>query len=81
VIHVQRVGVEDQYIFTGGSEILAPGGEVIVRALLFEEAIVSAEVDVDAQLRWNRSVSPRALAEDVDLVRRELDRIGKEVYR
>jgi predicted amidohydrolase len=80
VFHVQRVGVEDQYIFSGGSQILAPGGEVLLEAPLFDEAIVSAEIDPAAVLRPHRSANPRALAEDVDLVRRELERIGSAVY-
>jgi predicted amidohydrolase len=81
VFHVQRVGVEDQYIFSGGSEIVAPGGEPLARLPLFDEAVVTVDLDLAEMSRWCRSVSPRALAEDVDLVRSELARIERGVYR
>lgn len=81
VFHVQRVGVEDQYVFTGGSEILAPGGEPLVQAPLFDEALLSVELDPAALSRRQRSVLPREPAGDVELVRRELARIAREVYR
>lgn len=81
VFHVQRVGVEDQYIFSGASEVLAPSGEVLLRAPLFDEAVLSVDLEPAELLRRQRSVQPRALAEDVELVRRELARIGGEVYR
>ena len=80
VFHCQRVGVEDSYIFTGGSEVLAPGGEPLARAALFEEELLDVEVDVDARLRWHRSISPFTMADDIDIVRRELERIEREAF-
>ncbi|MBI5832927.1 MAG: carbon-nitrogen hydrolase [Armatimonadetes bacterium] len=81
VVHVQRVGVEDQYIFTGGSEIVTPSGDTLLAAPLFDEAILSVEIDTELWLRAHRASSPRALGESVHVVRRELERIGSEVYR
>lgn len=81
LLHCQRVGVEDSYIFTGGSEVLAPGGEPLARAPLFEETMLDVEVDLEDALRWHRSLSPFTMADDVDIVRRELARIEQEAMR
>lgn len=81
VLHVQRVGVEDSYIFTGGSEIIAPDGELLCRAPLFDEAIVSAEFDLTEHLRWHRSLRPLALSEDFHVLRQEMDRVAHGMYR
>ena len=80
VVHVQRVGVEDQYIFTGGSEIVTPSGDALAQAPLFEETLLTAEVDLELWLRAHRASAPRALGESVHVVRRELERICREVY-
>ncbi len=81
LLHCQRVGVEDSYIFTGGSEVLAPGGEPLARAPLFEETLLEVELNLADTLRWHRSVSPFTMADDLDLVRRELARIEQEAFR
>ncbi|NUQ00251.1 MAG: carbon-nitrogen hydrolase [Armatimonadetes bacterium] len=81
LLHCQRVGVEDSYVFTGGSEVLAPGGEVLARAPLFAEQLLSAELDIDSLVRWHRSVSPFTMADDLDVVRRELERVSVEAFR
>lgn len=80
VLHVQRVGVEDSYIFSGGSEIVLPTGHVCARAPLFDEHLLTAELDLAAELRWHRSSAPMDLADDFDLVRRELHRIAAEAF-
>lgn len=81
LLHCQRVGVEDSYIFTGGSEVLAPGGEVLARAAMFDEELLEVELDVADSVRWHRSVSPVTTSEDLEVVRRELDRVVAEAFR
>jgi len=81
ILHCQRVGVEDSYIFTGGSEVIAPGGESLAKAPLFDETLLEVELDLSATLRWHRSLSPFTMADDIDLVRRELARIEQEAFR
>lgn len=81
VIHVQRVGVEDSYVFTGGSEVVAPGGESLAAAPLFDEALLEVELDPPALLRWQRSAQPSDVPYQADLVQRELRRIIAEADR
>jgi predicted amidohydrolase len=47
---VNRVGVEDGVNFWGGSEIVAPGGEIIKRASFFDEDLVYADINPNAVL-------------------------------
>ncbi len=76
VVVAQRVGVEDGFVFSGGSEILGPGGEVLARAPLFEEAFLSCDVDLDGMFQERRTVMPRGAMVDYDRLVRELGRIG-----
>ncbi|MCC7495540.1 MAG: hypothetical protein IT204_24535 [Fimbriimonadaceae bacterium] len=81
VFHCQRVGVEDSYIFTGGSEVLAPGGEPLARAPLFDEDCLTVELDPGDLVRWHRSLRPFSMADGLEVVRRELDRAAAEAWR
>jgi predicted amidohydrolase len=76
VLYVNRVGVEDGISFWGGSLALAPDGRELAAAPLFDEALVVAEVDVDA-LRRARLKLPVLRDERADLVRRELARAAR----
>lgn len=81
VFHCQRVGVEDSYVFTGGSEVLGPSGEPLARAALFDEELLTVELNPSELVRWQRSVSPFSMHEDLDIVQRELERVRQEVQR
>jgi predicted amidohydrolase len=74
VFYANRVGFEDGVGFWGGSEIVGPDGEVLVKAPYYEAAMVCAEVDL-AAARRRRIVAPVLRDEDLDLTARELDRI------
>ncbi len=63
VIFVNRVGVEDGVNFWGGSEVVAPSGETLVRGKFFEEDFVIAEID-PAQVRHAREYSRHFLDDD-----------------
>lgn len=80
MFHVQRVGVEDSYIFSGGSEVVLPNGEPLARAPLFDEHLLTVELDLEGELRWLRSTQPLGLGTDAEVVRRELARILAEAF-
>jgi NAD+ synthase (glutamine-hydrolysing) len=45
IAYVNQVGGNDSLLFDGGSMLLSPGGEVVARAPLFEEALLVAGSD------------------------------------
>ncbi len=77
IVFSNRVGVEDGVTFWGGSQIVAPNGEIIVQGMLFEEDIIFAEIDPN-NLRRARRFSRHFLDDDSQLVITELRRIRKE---
>lgn len=74
VIHTNRTGFEDGVTFWGGATIYGPEGNLIVQGPYYEEALVTAELDLN-QLRRARVRLPLLRDERVGLTRRELDRI------
>jgi predicted amidohydrolase len=77
VLYCNRVGYEDGVNFWGGSESVAPSGEVTVRGNMLEEDLVLARVDEGA-LRRERIFSPMMRDESLAVTLQELRRIGKE---
>ena len=75
LVFCNRVGFEDGVNFWGGSQVVAPGGDVIASGKLFEEGLILADLDDDA-VRRARRFSRHFLDEDPHLVLRELDRIA-----
>jgi len=81
VVYSNRVGVEDGVAFWGGSEIISPAGETIVKAAYYDADYASAVLAEDA-VRRRRIVSPIVRDEDLDLTINELSRIrGRAVER
>lgn len=74
VVHCNRVGYEDGVNFWGGSEVVGPDGECLVRAPDFDEALVTADLK-DAELRRQRTRLPLRRDGNVELVSREYRRI------
>jgi predicted amidohydrolase len=74
----QRVGVEDGFVFVGGSEIIAPGGEALTAASLFEETQTVCDVNLKALIRENRIALPDGALEDISRLQREIIRIERE---
>ncbi|MCX6136533.1 MAG: hypothetical protein NTV54_03445, partial [Ignavibacteriales bacterium] len=54
VVFSNRVGIEDGVSFWGGSNIIAPSGDVIAAAPLFEEALITAVIDENEVRRSRR---------------------------
>jgi predicted amidohydrolase len=76
VMFCNRVGYEDGVNFWGGSEVVAPNGEVVAQAKMFDEDIVFAEIK-ENDIRRARRFSRHFLDDDIHLVRRELARIAR----
>jgi predicted amidohydrolase len=74
VIYANRAGFEDGVNFWGGSEIVSPGGEVIVQAPYHKEDLVVASVDSET-VRRERIASPMLRDERIDVTLDELKRI------
>mgnify|MGYP001214700221 FL=1 len=72
--YANRVGFEDGVGFWGGSEILAPSGEVLARARYYEPDMIVAEI-VPAAARRKRIAAPMLRDENLDLTINELMRI------
>lgn len=77
VFYCNRVGYEDGINFWGGSEVIAPSGEVAVRGAILDEDFVLAKVDEGA-LRRERIFSPMMRDENMALTVKELRRIERD---
>ncbi|NJL95517.1 MAG: carbon-nitrogen hydrolase [Anaerolineae bacterium] len=74
VIQVNRVGYEDGLVFTGGSTVVDPEGDIVAQAPYFEAALLLHPLDLN-QLRRTRSRLPLLRDERPEIVLRELQRI------
>jgi predicted amidohydrolase len=74
IINCNRVGYEDGIGFGGGSNIIDPDGEVVLRCPDFEEAVLLHTIDLN-QLRRTRSRLPLLRDERPDIMLRELNRL------
>lgn len=81
VLHCQRVGVEEGLIYPGGSVVVAPTGELLAEAALFDEELLSVDLAVNELLKWQPGRLVANPAAEVDLLRRELARIVAEEGR
>lgn len=74
VIHANRTGFEDGVTFWGGSTIYDPDGNRLAKGPYYEEALVTARLDLN-QLRRSRVRLPLLRDERVELTMRELNRV------
>ena len=77
VIHANRVGVEGDGAFWGGSTVYGPDAALLAEGPCHEEALVVATLDSDA-LRAARLRLPLLRDERPDLTLRELERIAHD---
>ena len=79
VVYANRVGYEDGLNFGGGSAVFDPFGREAGRLPALEPglAVVSLEAEV---LRRARTAYPLLRDENLDLVRRELERVARRRY-
>jgi predicted amidohydrolase len=76
VVYSNRSGNEDGIAFWGGSCVIGPDGRTVASAPQFEDALIFADIDMDA-LRRARIGLPTLRDEQSELVRHELGRIAK----
>jgi len=74
LIYGNRVGFEDGVGFWGGSELLDPSGQRVIKAKYYDEDFIVGEVALEA-VRRNRTMAPLLRDEDLDLTINELMRI------
>jgi predicted amidohydrolase len=74
MIYGNRTGFEDGVGFWGGSEIVDPFGERVVKGKYYEEDFISGEIGFEAARR-KRTMAPLLRDEDLDLTINELVRI------
>ena len=77
VIFCNRVGVDESISFWGGSEVIAPNGQALFSAPLFDEGLFTVDVPL-ADLRRERLSLPLLRDERPELQVRELSRIVAE---
>jgi predicted amidohydrolase len=74
VIYVNRVGVEEEITFWGGSQVLDPSGQVVFRAANHDEGLHAVEIDIE-RVRQERARLPLLRDERPEFVRRQLERL------
>ncbi|HEX5239403.1 MAG TPA: nitrilase-related carbon-nitrogen hydrolase [Candidatus Limnocylindrales bacterium] len=74
VVFCNRVGVDESVTFWGGSEVLAPSGEPLLAAPLFEEGLYTVDVELE-DVRRERIGLPLLRDERLELQARELGRL------
>ncbi|MEA2549807.1 MAG: hypothetical protein QOE42_2405 [Chloroflexota bacterium] len=77
VVFCNRVGVDESISFWGGSEVIAPNGQALFSAPLFEAGLYLVDVPL-ADLRRERLTLPLLRDERPELQVRELSRIVAE---
>lgn len=74
MIYGNRCGFEDGVGFWGGSEVVDPFGQRLIKAKYYEEDFIVADVALES-VRRKRTMSPLLRDEDIDLTINELMRI------
>ncbi|HET7326935.1 MAG TPA: nitrilase-related carbon-nitrogen hydrolase [Nocardioidaceae bacterium] len=77
VVFVNRVGVEGDLRFWGGSHLVDPWGNVVAGATEGTEDLVTVEVDIDDVRRRRRDI-PLVKEARLGLIRREVERLLDE---
>ena len=77
VIFVNRVGQQDSLVFWGYSHVVDPWGTVVAEGPLHEEALITADIDLDNVRRRRREV-PLVKEARLALLAKELNRLAEE---
>lgn len=77
VVFVNRVGVEDELNFWGGSHVVDPWGHVIAQAAEYEEELLTVDMDI-AEVRRRRRSIPLVKDARLGMIQREVTRLVEE---
>jgi predicted amidohydrolase len=77
VVFCNRVGVDESISFWGGSEVIAPSGQPVFSAPMFDEGLFFADIAL-ADVRRERIALPLLRDERLELQLRELSRVIAE---
>ena len=77
VVFCNRVGVDESISFWGGSEVIAPSGQAVFSAPLYDEGLFTVDIAL-ADIRRERIALPLLRDERPELQVRELRRIVAE---
>ncbi len=77
VVFCNRVGVDESISFWGGSEVIAPSGQAVLSAPLYDEGLFTVDIAL-ADIRRERIALPLLRDERPELVLREFERIVAE---
>jgi predicted amidohydrolase len=77
VVFCNRVGVDESISFWGGSEVIAPSGQAVFSAPLYDEGLFVVEIS-PADIRRERIALPLLRDERLELQVRELQRVVAE---
>jgi predicted amidohydrolase len=79
VLYCNRTGFEDGINFWGGSEIISPSGEQVIKALYIQEDFIHTTLN-DRAIRRERIITPLIRDEQLHLTIQELERIYRERF-
>ncbi len=79
VVYVNRVGFDDGLGFFGGSFVGTPSGKKLASGDLFEEALTFADIDME-EIFKKRQTFPLLREEDLNIIKKNLDRILEDSY-
>ena len=77
IVFCNRVGVDETISFWGGSEVIAPSGDALLSAPLYDEGLYTVDVEL-GDIRRERISLPLLRDERPELTLRELERIVAE---
>ncbi len=77
IVFVNRSGVEEGVSFWGGSAVYSPGGNKVIEAKYYDEDIIFYDIDENEIVNY-RIKAPFMKNENIELVKRELERILNE---
>ncbi len=77
VVFVNRVGVEGELTFWGGSHVIDPWGQIVYEAPFDEPAVVTVELELEAVRRRRREM-PLVKEARLALLAREIERLSAE---
>ena len=77
VVFVNRVGEQENLVFWGYSHVVDPWGTVVAEAPVYEEALITADIDL-GNVRRRRKEVPLVKEARLALLAKELNRLAEE---